>query len=99
MIRIDLIEIIVKLEIMTPLKVVSSYVLITFSVLLMGCSSHSNPKATPALFETKAEAEKAARKFNCKGAHKMGDKWMPCDSHEKSQEIKKGSSHGHHHNH
>ena len=82
---------------MTLFKVLTTSFLMTFSVLLMGCSSHSNQKTTPALFETKAEAEKAAEKFNCKGAHKMGDKWMPCDSHEEHQENKKGSSHGHHH--
>ena len=30
------------------------------------------------LFNTKEEAEKAASKFGCIGAHKMGSKWMPC---------------------
>ena len=30
------------------------------------------------LFNTKKEAEKAASKYRCIGAHKMGDKWMPC---------------------
>jgi len=34
-----------------------------------------------AMFKTKAEAEAAAKKFNCKGAHKMGEMWMPCASH------------------
>ena len=73
---------------------------IPISVLLMGCSSHSNQKAAPALFETKAEAEKAAKKFKCKGAHKMGEKWMPCNIHLENQYNKKDSSHGsHHHNH
>jgi hypothetical protein len=33
------------------------------------------------MYATKAEAEKAASKFNCTGAHQMGDKWMPCDMH------------------
>ena len=32
----------------------------------------------PDLFNTKDEAEKAASKFGCNGAHKMGAKWMPC---------------------
>tara|TARA_B100000700_G_C14895542_1_gene784822 strand:- start:595 stop:849 length:255 start_codon:yes stop_codon:yes gene_type:complete len=80
-------------------KTVSVSFLLTFSFLLMGCSSDSNQKATPVLFDTKVEAEKAARKFNCKGAHQMGDKWMPCESHEEHQENKKRSSHGHHHHH
>ncbi len=30
------------------------------------------------LFNTKHEAEKAASKYGCIGAHKMGKKWMPC---------------------
>ena len=79
---------------MTLLKVVSTSFLIAFSVFFMGCSSDSNQEATQALFETKAEAEKAAKKMNCKGAHKMGNLWMPCNSH---QGNKKDSSHGHHH--
>ncbi|QNI70263.1 uncharacterized conserved secreted protein (DUF3721) [Cyanobium sp. NS01] len=37
--------------------------------------------AQRALFNTKAEAEAAARQFNCKGAHRMGNQWMPCASH------------------
>ena len=74
-------------------------VLVAISTSIIGCSSNSK-KATPALFDTKVEAEKAAKKFNCKGAHKMGAKWMPCESHEKHQENKKGGGHGnHHHNH
>ncbi len=35
----------------------------------------------PNLFNTKEEAEKAASKKGCIGAHKMGDKWMPCNMH------------------
>ena len=33
------------------------------------------------LFNTKEEAEKAASKHGCVGAHKMGKKWMPCKFH------------------
>ena len=33
------------------------------------------------LFNTKEEAEKAASKYGCFGAHKMGKKWMPCKMH------------------
>ena len=33
------------------------------------------------LFSTKQEAEKAALKYGCVGAHKMGNKWMPCMMH------------------
>ena len=38
--------------------------------------------AMKGLFHTKAAAEKAAKKFGCSGAHKMGRKWMPCSMHE-----------------
>ena len=35
----------------------------------------------PGLFNTKDEAEKSATKYGCVGAHKMGEKWMPCKTH------------------
>ncbi|WP_399215878.1 DUF3721 domain-containing protein [Synechococcus sp. EJ6-Ellesmere] len=36
----------------------------------------------PAMYATQAEAEKAAKlHFNCTGAHKMGNQWMPCAKH------------------
>ena len=35
-------------------------------------------KNTPRLFKTKEEAEREAAKYDCIGAHKMGEKWMPC---------------------
>ena len=36
----------------------------------------------PAMYATQAEAEKAAKlHFNCSGAHKMGNQWMPCAQH------------------
>ena len=34
-----------------------------------------------ALFDNRKEAESAAPGFGCKGAHAMGSKWMPCESH------------------
>jgi len=33
------------------------------------------------LFDTKQEAEEAASKYGCVGAHKMGNKWMSCKMH------------------
>ena len=33
------------------------------------------------LYNNKQEAEKAALKYGCLGAHKMGNKWMPCKMH------------------
>tara|TARA_B100000212_G_scaffold245319_1_gene187245 strand:+ start:106 stop:534 length:429 start_codon:yes stop_codon:yes gene_type:complete len=44
-------------------------------------NSESNSKKLRMVFETKEEAEKAAKTLNCKGAHKMGEVWMPCNSH------------------
>ena len=38
----------------------------------------------PMLFDTKEQAEKEAHKFDCEGAHQMGDKWMPCSMHEQN---------------
>ena len=35
----------------------------------------------PGFFKTKDEAAKAAAKYGCVGAHKMGEKWMPCKMH------------------
>jgi len=43
--------------------------------------SESNSKRRSILFKTKTEAENMAKILGCKGAHKMGDKWMPCKSH------------------
>jgi hypothetical protein len=38
------------------------------------------------MYATQAEAEKAAKlHFNCTGAHKMGDQWMPCAKHGDGQ--------------
>ena len=45
-------------------------------------SQPSGHVGVPALYPTKAEAEKAASlHFNCNGAHKMGTQWMPCRQH------------------
>ena len=33
------------------------------------------------LFSSKEEAEKMAEKIKCTGSHKMGNFWMPCNSH------------------
>ncbi len=51
------------------------------SLLFIGCSNSSKKNGTTAIFDSKAEAEQAAKNFNCKGAHKMGTKWMPCEKH------------------
>ena len=41
----------------------------------------SNSKRRGMLFKTRLEAENMAKSIGCTGAHKMGDKWMPCNSH------------------
>ena len=43
--------------------------------------SESNSKQIDMFFETRAEAENMAKTLGCDGAHKMGNKWMPCMSH------------------
>ena len=43
--------------------------------------SETNSKRRSLLFKTREEAENMAKALNCNGAHKMGDKWMPCNSH------------------
>ena len=85
---------------MNNLRSIFTTIIVSMSFSLMGCSGNSHTSGTPALFETKAEAEKAAKDFNCTGAHKMGDKWMPCKSHADHEEKGTHESHtGHHHHH
>ena len=56
--------------------------LLLMGLLAAGASAQQAPsKGVPALYPTKAEAEKAAGFFHCTGAHPMGDKWMPCAKH------------------
>ena len=39
-------------------------------------------EGVPALYPTREAAEKVAKAhFNCSGAHRMGDQWMPCEKH------------------
>ena len=64
------------------------------SSFLIGCSSIDEKGPQPSLFQTREAAENAAKSFGCVGAHKMGDLWMPCKSH---QEKEKQDGHGHHH--
>ena len=33
------------------------------------------------IFKNKEDAERAAKELGCKGSHKMGNLWMPCNSH------------------
>ena len=44
-------------------------------------SNSNKGKGISDLFNTKEEAEKSALKHGCVGAHKMGNKWMPCKMH------------------
>ncbi len=44
-------------------------------------NSQSNSTHKSLLFNTREEAENMAKKLNCDGSHRMGDKWMPCNSH------------------
>tara|TARA_Y100001968_G_C18905290_1_gene502667 strand:+ start:129 stop:377 length:249 start_codon:yes stop_codon:yes gene_type:complete len=68
-------------------------------LLLLGCDNHSKKEAEMALFKTRSEAENAAPRFNCQGAHKMGDLWMPCEKHSKFEKEIMHDNHGYNHSH
>ena len=83
---------------MKNIRPILSTIILSISFSLLGCSSNTETNGTPALFNTKAEAEKAAKDFNCTGAHRMGEKWMPCKSHTDHKEGQDHSTHhGQHH--
>ena len=84
---------------MKSLKPIVSVLIMTISFSIMGCSTNSESSSTKALFDTREEAAKAAKNFNCTGAHKMGNKWMPCKSHDAHEEGEKHEKHGGHHHH
>ena len=83
------------------LKPIVYIVAMSLSFSLIACSTNAESKKTRALFDTRKEAEKAAKDFNCTGAHKMGEKWMPCKSHDaqRMSNYEKHGHSGHHHNH
>ena len=84
---------------MKNLKLIVSVLVMTISFSIMGCSTNSESSSTRALFDTREEAAKAAKNFNCTGAHKMDNKWMPCESHHANEEGEKDSKLGGHHHH
>ena len=84
---------------MKNLQPIFSTIIVPLSFTLIECSNNSHTSGTLAIFETKLEAEKAAKSFNCTGAHKMGEKWMPCKSHEAREDSGKHESHNGHHHH
>ena len=65
-------------------NIISVITFLLITILNLGCTNKEVKKEMkpPMLFDTKEQAEKAAYKFGCKGAHQMGDKWMPCDMHQ-----------------
>ena len=81
---------------MKELKPIVSLLVMSLSYSIMGCSTNLESKSTRALFDTKEEAAKASKEFNCTGAHQMGDKWMSCKSHDAPAEIEKHGGHHHH---
>jgi hypothetical protein len=64
-------------------KPISHWVVALGANLLLCAPGLAAPTdGVPALYPTQAEAEKAARQhFNCTGAHRMGNQWMPCAKH------------------
>ena len=57
---------------------------LAMTILTLGYSNKPVDKELkmPMLFDTREQAEKEAYKFGCKGAHQMGNKWMPCSMHK-----------------
>ena len=85
---------------MKNLKAIVLILSMPLSLLLMGCSNNSESTRTRSIFDTREEAEEAAKHFKCTGAHQMGNKWMPCESHDSHEDLEKNDKHrGHHHNH
>ena len=84
---------------MDYLKPILSTLFLSLSFYLIGCSDNSQGSGIHSLFSTKAEAEKAAKDFNCTGAHKMGEKWMPCKSHSSHEDARNNDAHYEHHHH
>ncbi len=74
-------------------------VTVILPLLLVGCSTETREGSSLAIFDSQEEAMKAAKNFQCTGAHKMGDKWMPCSSHEIHEGDKTHNGHSHHPNH
>jgi Protein of unknown function len=62
------------------LLTLGSLALLAPASALAQSKQHTEP--VPALYATQAEAEKAAKEhFQCTGAHRMGNQWMPCSKH------------------
>ena len=66
------------------------------AALLAAAPLLAGDKPVPALYKTRAEAERAAPLFHCKGAHPMGNAWMPCASHPGQHNPPLAPSHGQH---
>ena len=84
---------------MHNLKPILSTLVLSLSFYLIGCSDNSQKSGIQSLFSTKAEAEKAAKDLNCTGAHKMGEQWMPCKSHDAHEDTRNNDAHNEHHHH
>ena len=81
------------------MKNILNYSFLFIFLLLVGCKLKDSEDKIPSIFNTKIEAEQAAKNFNCTGAHKMGNKWMPCKSHKNHESYnKKSKSHKDNHN-
>tara|TARA_Y100001968_G_scaffold221019_1_gene203977 strand:- start:2438 stop:2698 length:261 start_codon:yes stop_codon:yes gene_type:complete len=78
------------------LKALLSVIFISILFSLMGCSDNSKPTSIRVLFDTKEEAERAAKDINCSGAHKMDEGWMPCNNHATNEKTGKYETHNQH---
>ena len=64
-----------------PLGIVSIGI-VPMGVISIAAADAEKAKATAAAAASASqEAEKAAANYGCIGAHKMGEKWMPCEKH------------------
>ncbi|MFY9250063.1 MAG: DUF3721 domain-containing protein [Vulcanococcus sp.] len=51
-------------------------------LLTLAIPDPAGAEGVPALYPTREAAEQAAKEhFNCSGAHRMGNQWMPCEKH------------------
>lgn len=79
-----------------PLRLCLPVTLTLLSVVPAALASPKSKPAIQALYPTKAEAEQAAKRFHCSGAHRMGTQWMPCATHNDNQGTASGHDHDSH---
>jgi len=59
----------------------------------------SMPTMMMQMYATEKEAQEAALAMGCEGAHKMGDEWMPGNTHSACSQQQQHNNHDHDHDH